>query len=129
MSEKWMPSMPNFQRRIKTSVGETPAMTVNDFRIWFTSVIVPLFENAQIVYGHREENKPHYWGPRENGQFDDTHTALVIKIEPIQKEETAEDLLREAYEALSIFESPYYVRQKKITNKIMTYLNKKEETK
>lgn len=36
---------------------------------------------APVVYTHSKAEKPAYWGPREQGQFDDTHTALLVGIE------------------------------------------------
>lgn len=52
-----------------------------------------LLQSAQVVYGHVKQGKPNYWGPRENGQFDDTHTALVICITPLKKKTKAEAAL------------------------------------
>ena len=42
------------------------------------------------VYAHYETDKPRYWGPSENGQFDDTHTGLVVGIKPIPTPKTVE---------------------------------------
>lgn len=52
-----------------------------------------LLQSAQEVYGHVKQGKPNYWGPKENGQFDDTHTALIIGITPIKKKTKAEAAL------------------------------------
>ena len=42
------------------------------------------------VHAHYKTDKPRYWGPSENGQFDDTHTGLVIGIKPIPHPKTVE---------------------------------------
>lgn len=52
-----------------------------------------ILQSAQVVYGHVKQDMPHWWGPRENGQFDDTHTALVIGITPLKKKTKAEAAL------------------------------------
>ena len=52
-----------------------------------------ILQSAQVVYGHVKQGKPNYWGPRENGQFDDTHTALIVGITPIKKKTKAEAAL------------------------------------
>lgn len=44
-------------------------------------------EKAPVVYGHIKEGVPNWWGPHENNKFLDTHTARLILIEPIKKEE------------------------------------------
>ncbi len=38
-----------------------------------------------IVYGYVKTGEPNWWGPVENGQFNDTHTAKLIDIQPINK--------------------------------------------
>ena len=48
---------------------------------------------AQRVYGHFKQGKPNWWGPTENGQFDDTHTAFIVGITPIKKKTKAEAAL------------------------------------
>ena len=50
---------------------------------------------AVTVYGHVKEGKPNWWGPRENGQFNDTHTALLINVRPIKPKDSAEQVLKE----------------------------------
>jgi len=52
-----------------------------------------ILQSAQVVYGHVKKGTPNWWGPRENGQFDDTHTALIIGITPIKKKTKAEAAL------------------------------------
>lgn len=48
--------------------------------------IQKLIDESPVVYGYVKSNgKPNYWGPRENGQFDDTHIGRVLFIEPIEK--------------------------------------------
>lgn len=55
---------------------------------WWDKEIVPLFENAEEVFG-----APGRWYSLPD-IYKDTHKALVVKITPI-KEPTAEDLLRQ----------------------------------
>lgn len=50
-------------------------------------------QSAQVVYGHVKQGKPNYWGPKENGRFDDTHTALIVGITPLKKKTKAEAAL------------------------------------
>lgn len=57
-----------------------------------------LKERGTVVYGTPDET--HLWdiypsGDDDRLDFDDTHTALLINIQPIAKEDTAEGLLRE----------------------------------
>jgi len=40
------------------------------------------------VWSHWKGDKPRYWGPLENGIFQDTHKALLINIEPIKPDKT-----------------------------------------
>lgn len=40
---------------------------------------------APEVFGHVKEGKPNYWGPKENGQFKDTHTARIFCVQPIKR--------------------------------------------
>jgi hypothetical protein len=49
-----------------------------------------LAERGVRVWGFVKEGTPSYWGPHENGKFDDTHTALLIDIRPLEKPDTAE---------------------------------------
>lgn len=44
-----------------------------------------LEREGKVVYTHSTFEKPGYWGPIEQGSFDDTHKALLINIEPIEK--------------------------------------------
>lgn len=53
-----------------------------------------LAERGVRVYANSSSDKPAYWGPRENGQFNDTHVGYVVAIEPIARD-TAESLLKE----------------------------------
>lgn len=45
-----------------------------------------LIESWPVVYTHSKAEKPGYWGPIEQGQFDDTHKARLAFIEEIKKE-------------------------------------------
>lgn len=54
-----------------------------------------LIERGVVVYGHTQMSIPAYWGPHEDNRFDDSHRALVINIEEIEKKDSAETVLRE----------------------------------
>lgn len=47
------------------------------------------------VWAHFETDKPKYWGPHENNNFNDTHTGIVIGIRQIVQESEERRLLRE----------------------------------
>lgn len=102
MSDKWMPPQP-IGWGLKT---HHLWLHKEEFDVWFDKEIRPLFENAVEVYG-TIGGKPfyrHQFGDLHSmypeGTFchteclnDSTHKALLIKIEPIKKEESAEDLI------------------------------------
>lgn len=52
-----------------------------------------LEERGKVVYGHVKDGVPNYWGPHENNTFEDTHAALLICVEEIEKD-TAESILK-----------------------------------
>lgn len=55
-----------------------------------------LAKRGTVVFGHwKGPSQPAYWGPREGNRFDDTHTALLINIQPIARPDIADRLLRE----------------------------------
>lgn len=54
-----------------------------------------LFAEGVKVWTHVKVGKPAYWGPRENGQFDDTHTGIVVNIQSIVREEKKVEITRE----------------------------------
>lgn len=57
-----------------------------------------LIDSWPVVYTHSAFEKPGYWGPIEQSQYDDTHKARLAFIEPIVKEpckhEPASDRLK-----------------------------------
>ncbi len=60
------------------------------------ATIFKLLGEGVEVWSHiNGTHKPAYWGPRENGQFNDTHCGLTIGIRPLVQESEERKLLRE----------------------------------
>lgn len=91
---KWMPPKPKFSSTFTSGISICRHMDVcREFDEWYATEIAPLFENAVWVYGQKTEERE-MCGFDERPFDNDTHKALLIKIEPI-KEESAEDILKE----------------------------------
>lgn len=81
-----------------------------------------LSERGVVVYGCDDykkypEMKDKVWGWSEEGLGHDTHTALLINIQPIDQLDTAESLLREwveEHEKFKPYEGDIYERAKKL---------------
>ena len=116
MSEKWYPPKPEFRIAdpVRTDKIDdvhpsewgwdysksgyfTRFITESEFNQWYDEHIKTLFENAVEVYA-REWRDDGWTFCEKNGPIA-THRALLIKIEPLKEETTAEDLLIELINA------------------------------
>lgn len=60
---------------------------------------------------HSDSKKPSYWGPKENGQFSDTHKGLLINIKPLKPKEvtiTRDDLKTAFSDGFGIVDISYF---------------------
>lgn len=80
------------------------ALQQQNLNEWYDKEIAPLFENAVEVYGEFDATNE-VWSdfsglrPLKANEGVATHKALLVNIEPLKKEETAEDVLREMVDA------------------------------
>lgn len=127
-NEKWMPPKPEF-----TSM-EPKFIYESDFDTWYSKEIRPLFENAEEVLGNvypiHSFWKLNPYSPDTNlhKEYDaeHSHTALIINIKRIQKEDSASGLAKELEKYLSdeytIFVSCEIPRT--LIDRIKSYLEK-----
>ncbi len=88
-----------------------------DGRCWTSERAYQLYKGDDIhkllgegveVWSHiNGTHKPAYWGPLENGQFNDTHCGLTIGIRPLVQESREQKLERMARELLSCLHKYY----------------------
>lgn len=99
-NQKWFPPKPIFDElnmgwegyfeasldaHTRYKSGPFKILHENTFNAWWDKEIVPLFENAQVVYGFMENESAYYWGSDKDPS--DGYKALIIKIEPIEEKE------------------------------------------
>lgn len=128
MSNRWMPKKPQFQPK-KTHCDSGPYRCINleELEIWWLKEIRPLFENAinvhtSIYHDNWREPLPHLLNYP-------IKTALLIKVEPIQKEDSASGLAKELEEYLSD-EDKILVRSeipRTLIDRIQDYLKKESK--
>lgn len=107
-NEKWMPTKPECDLIIQNELRHGPVLgdkVLHEYEVeaisrpifdaWWNLEIKPLFENATTLLS--EDGCAKGLWDYEYGHYynEATHQALLIKIEPIQKENTAEELLNE----------------------------------
>lgn len=90
---------------------------------WYDKHIVPMFENAKIVYSSSIEDV--WFESHKVDIFSFKLKGLVINIQPI-KEETAEDILREFIEECSKTPIGSYIPSANILFKARKLLDKNE---
>ena len=71
--------------------------------------LLELLDAGVEVYTHSDSKKPSYWGPKENGQFNDTHTGLIINIKELKPKQVTitRDELYEALKSVGGFDASW----------------------
>ena len=82
-----------YTKLINGDVTKEPVITESDFNEWFDD----LLKNSVRVYGSSRDLDEGVFALGKTLGEEDTHTALLIDIQPIKKE-TAEDVLVKAVE-------------------------------
>lgn len=97
---KFMPPKPDF-----AYYGLKESLSEDSFNKWYDKEIKPLFENAVKVTGfinhdrYRDRYRYHFAGEWHYND-EPTHKAILINIKPIEKEDTAENILRELFDTV-----------------------------
>lgn len=84
----WSYSEPN-------SAGGCGSSSVGPREVVSVDELEKLLSSAPVVYAYCiKSEKPAYWGPKEGGSdYEDTHTALMIGVQPIRKETATDEKL------------------------------------